>query len=1100
MTIMIYFVQLQGVVLKYVKHYLCNSSRRIKTMKNVFCVLLLACSSSFAFQNLLEILNQRDSLLYCVENFVRQVFNRDRLIYYVSDGHAPMIIPQDGKNQYVIVNISKPIHLTLRHPGSYILHAENEASLKILTRKLQSRNMWNICSSSGAKYLTIISSDNVSGIFQILWENDITRVAVISINENRPKVHTSDPYREENHCGRFCKIYSTTECSSNKIQIRNTTRTYKNCCALFYYNTLNSITGRMGRFILTQFKRNFIFPIAIVNQRPVKVNCSIVFSIVSAENLQDLSEPIFTDNFCWATFVQIVSTIHVLQYVFDKWVWMMIASAFLAITVAWCLMLKFVNKKWNIVASLMNVWALSLIGSISNFPKPRCVKCLVLFYLLFITIIQTGFKTNLAQLLTADHYETGFNNINDLANSDRPLCTSELIYKKYINKTINMTNTYVKVKSKINTYPKRYDPINHKNCTSLIYWRDAQHYKNAYNMKIDYLIENFLTGPYNLYFGIKNGHQFKSDMNTFIKRLKENGIYQHLLLLAFEPFMNYKKLKEEETKLTILTLDHLYSFFVIWAIGLLISIVVFIFELVSKILEEKGRLIYYVNDGHAHIIIPKDGENQYVIVNINKPISLTSRYPGSYILHAKNQASLEILTQKLQSSNMWNVFSSRGAKYLTIISGGNVSDIFQILWKYDITRVAVISINKNSPKVYTSDPYRQENSCGRFCKIYSTTECGSNGIQLPKMTRTFQSCTAFFSSYQYPNTTVDHIARLILKQFARTFNLQITYEQDYKENNCIIAFSLVQVGNLEELTEPIFIDNFCWVTFVQKNSSIHVLQYVFDKWVWSMIATAFLVITLAWCLMLKFANKKWSIVKSLMNVWELSLLGCISNFPKTRSVKCLVLFYLLFIIIIQTGFKTNLAQLLTVDHYETGFNNINDLENSDRPLCTSKWVFKTYINKAINMTDTYVKVKSKINTYAQQHDVLEHKNCTALIYCRDAQYYKNAYNIKLDHFFESYLTGRYNLYFQIIKPYQFKSNMNAFIKMLKENGIYQHLLSKVFGQINKNKRAKEEKEETKLTVLTLDHVYSFFVIWAIGMLMSIMVFIFEILSKILEEK
>ncbi|KAF5277927.1 hypothetical protein FQA39_LY06079 [Lamprigera yunnana] len=548
----------------------------MKSMKNVLCVLLLVCSSSYASQNLLQILNQHDSVRYCVENFIRQVYNGDRLIYYVSDGHAPMMIPEDGKNQY---------------PGSYILHAENQASLETLTQKLQSSNMWNVFSSSGAKYLTIISAGNVSDIFQILWRNDITRVAVISINKHRPEVYTSDPYFEENHCGSFCKVYSTSECSSNRIEIRNTTKTFKNCCALFtHFYGLTSFKGYMADLILAQFNRSFNFRTKFFDQRrtvfPKKTNCSIVFTMKVDGKFEDLSEPFFIDYFCWATFAKKISSVHALQYVFDKWVWMMVAVAFLAITLAWCLMLKFCIKKWNIVATLMDVWALSLLGCISNFPKPRCLKCLVLFYLLFITIIQTGFKSNLAQLLTAEYYETSFDNINDLANSDRPLCTSERIFKNYINNTINMTDTYVKVKNKIITYKKKHDARSYNNCTALTYLRDIEHYKNAYNMKIDYFLENFLTGRYNVYFVIKELRQFKSNMNTFIKRLKEHGIYQHLLSKAFLKIMNFKKPKDEETILTVLTLDHVYSFFAIWMIGMLISIVIFIFEIVRKILEK----------------------------------------------------------------------------------------------------------------------------------------------------------------------------------------------------------------------------------------------------------------------------------------------------------------------------------------------------------------------------------------------------------------------------------------------------------------------------------------------------------------------------------
>ncbi|KAF5297681.1 hypothetical protein FQA39_LY12012 [Lamprigera yunnana] len=1042
-------------------------------------------------------LNRHDSVRYCVEKFVRQVFNRDRPIYYVSDGNAPMIVPQDGENQYVIVNISKPIHLTLKHPGYYILQAINKASLGLLTRNLKSSNMWNVFSSTGAKYLTIITESNVSDIFQILWKNDFAPVAVISINNNRPKVHTSDPYREENQCGKFCGDYSTTKCDSSSINLQNTTGTFNSCCALFSHTYGQSgPVASTARNILKQFNRYFNLSITILDRLPKEINCSIVFSMASNGDFKDLSEPIFIYNFCWVTFVQKVSSVYVLRYVFDKWVCTMIATAFLAITLAWCLMLKFVNKKWNIVASVMNVWELSLSGCILNFPKPRCIKCLILFYLLFIMIIHTGFKSDLAQLLTVDHYDTTFDNLNDLVNSAQPLCTSELFLKRYFNKTDNITNMYTKVKSKINTYAKEQDLLKRKNCTTLVYCRDVRRVKKANNIKVHYILDNSLTGSFKMYFKIKKGHQFKSCMNTFIKRLKESGIHEYIVSKTIEPIKNYKKPKEE-TKLTVLTVDHVYSFFVIWAIGILIAIVHdsvrYCVENFVRQVFNRDRLIYYVSDGHAPMIVPQDGKNQYVVVNISKPIHLTLKHPGYYILQAKNKASLGLLTRKLKLSNMWNVFSSTGAKYLAIISASNVPDIFQILWKNDIAPVAVISINNNRPKVHTSDPYCEENQCGKFCKDYSTTKCDSSTIKFQNTSKTFNSCCALFSHNYGQKSIAGRTARNILNQFERYLNLPIEIlDQFPKEINCSIVFSMAINGDLKDLSEPFFIDNFCWITFVQKVSSVYVLRYVFDKWVWMMIATAFLAITLAWCLMLKFSDKKWHIVASLTNVWALSLLGCISKFPKSRCIKCLVLFYLLFITIIQTGFKTNLAQLLTIDHYDTTFDNLNDLANSDQPLCTSQLFFRRYFNKTNNITNTYTKVKGKINTYVKQQDFLNHKNCTSLVSWREGSRLKKLYNIKVHYFFDNSLTGSFKMYFKIKKGHQFKIYMNTFIKRLKESGIHEYILSKTFKS---NTNYKKPKEETKLTVLTLDHVYSFFVIWVIGILIAIVVFIFEIVNK-----
>ncbi|KAF5280477.1 hypothetical protein FQA39_LY18058 [Lamprigera yunnana] len=285
----------------------------------------------------------------------------------------------------------------------------------------------------------------------------------------------------------------------------------------------------------------------------------------------------------------------------------------------------------------------------------------------------------------------------------------------------------------------------------------------------------------------------------------------------------------------------------------------------------------------------------------------------------------------------------------------------------------------------------------------------------------------------------------------------------------------------DEKSSSIFYDNFVWVIPLQKNPSVKTLQYIFEGQVWMMIGAAFLVTLLTWYFLARVAVNGNSVLSTFLGVWSLTLLGCISKLPQPKYLKSLVLFYLLFIIVIQTAFKTNLARVLTVEQYESSIKDIEDLKNSERPLC-----IYPFINRFVK-TDNDT-IKKRIKNVHTIDDIIIKKDCAYLVLAQYVGYLKH--HVKIHYFTDNSMTGAYECKFSIRKGHFFVKTLNDFIARLEENGILDY-------EILKNNRKRYPKSTLKneeLVVLTFEHVSSIFYIWAIGIILSIVVFILEIVN------
>ncbi|KAF5286991.1 hypothetical protein FQA39_LY16105 [Lamprigera yunnana] len=521
-------------------------------MKNV--IFYLACTI-FSVNSLLllEPSNYSEAEI-CVSRFIRQLFNESYAIYYVSDGHDP-IIPVDkyNENQYVIVNINKPILGLPNYPRYYIVHVNSAATLS-----------------------------KVKASYKILWELGITNVAIFSYVYKY--IYQDDPFHSNNYCGKRSAMLHFFSCKTLKMLNQNRERKYNNCSIDFKtpykpedVHSQNVIT----RFIMNELQNHLKLYVKFINPNSKKHFVgNISFSIENSKCSIYHSNSIYTDHFGWVIFVNKVPSLIILQYAFQKIVWFMIGVTFVLTSFVWLVINKVTTRRFNATKVFTDVWSLTLLGCIRKISDLPSLKTLILLYLWFVIVIHTAFKTNLAKILTVDQYEDSIDNIVDLVNSRRPLCVHQSLIKMHFLKDKPTDPVYTKIKAKItpiDTWEKIWE---NRTCVYLMYMQDIQILKNR-NYQFNYFEDNTLI-PYKYSFRISKGYYFKYILDNFIRALVENGISEHVILTNTKKntYRNKHEMEKEAPK--VLTLDNVYGVFVCWAVGIAVSITAFVFEIVSS--------------------------------------------------------------------------------------------------------------------------------------------------------------------------------------------------------------------------------------------------------------------------------------------------------------------------------------------------------------------------------------------------------------------------------------------------------------------------------------------------------------------------------------
>ncbi|KAF5300313.1 hypothetical protein FQA39_LY11170 [Lamprigera yunnana] len=535
-------------------------------MKDVlfYALFLIFNSTAFGFNSLLLDIEENITFQDCFSNFVLQEFTENFPICYIHDGSKLPIILHNGNNLYVTVNINQPMKKLKLCSRYYVLQAENEQTLKLIASKLI---IWKRRYTSSKTNVFIIAPTSKINLKPLLNIG----VTYITLFNYTNKIYTCDPYHKLNQCGQTCNYLVEHRCKTSKIHYETANRSFKNCSILFYDDYLNDTVKSQNvitRFILREFENYLGLSIETVNKLSSRfVSASLMLFLIHSDSNVLESDSIFTDSFGWVTFISKVPSTQILQYIFERKVWIFLGITFSSVSLMWCFIIKLTTNKWNVSTSFVNVLALTLVGCVTSIPQIRALKCLTFFYLMFVIVIHGAFKTNLAKLLTADQYNNEIKTLEDLVDSDIAVCTHQSIIAYSFNEIIEEDTIYTKIREKILPIQNDKDILDYINCTYLLLLQDVHALKDySSGYKFNYFINNRLTGDVKYRFIFFRYNYLSDRLNNFIQCFVENGISEHIISENNRKRYGYGKQKEEKPEPNVLTMHHAYGIFVIWAI------------------------------------------------------------------------------------------------------------------------------------------------------------------------------------------------------------------------------------------------------------------------------------------------------------------------------------------------------------------------------------------------------------------------------------------------------------------------------------------------------------------------------------------------------
>ncbi|KAK5645730.1 hypothetical protein RI129_004194 [Pyrocoelia pectoralis] len=572
-------------------------------------------------------------------------------------------------------------------------------------------------------------------------------------------------------------------------------------------------------------------------------------------------------------------------------------------------------------------------------------------------------------------------------------------------------------------------------------------------------------------------------------------------------------------------------------------------ELLLPLINESGdsvtRVIGRIFDINETVAIITDGimsdvefeiPNPKIIWNFNVP-QILAKYQTvyNYIILVNDSNSLGKALDRFYYSSFWPSQNIRSGTFLIIIS--KIDQVFETLWNYHITN-SVILVNGNGSsncKLYQSIRWSLENQCGEWPNVTREEDCQDGPtLTFKKGFRSYHGCPI---NYWTPITNIFINATLTELTKRYGVSLTISYPDSIKYT---AAYAYLQSDN--QLTSGVEFKHYVWLMPLPKQvPPLKLYLIIFQGEVWIMVAVGFLLTILFYIIILR--RKRIHVNLStfgfiIMEILSLTFWGCCSRIPNVTSLRVLLLSYIFYAIVVQTGYVSNLVRVQTIPHFEPGIDSIRELIKSDIPVY---WTALTYgtdhivhslfknakkdvvrlLDDQYNETLSSIIVDNKQGGAIMLHDIAisvirKHKIIHNKLILDDSILpTKNSIIVdnnqggaimlhdiaisvinkhKIIHnklILDDSILPTKKFVFTMPPEHYFFDFFNKVVIGFAENGIYAHLNGKE-DELLKN-AVESINYPTDPQVLTLDHVYGIFVIWGFGLGISFLVFILEII-------
>ncbi|KAF5296739.1 hypothetical protein FQR65_LT10175 [Abscondita terminalis] len=530
---------------------------RVSIIQLIFCV---------SVNGKILLIDEDKSLCSCISLFVQQSFDNKMPLSFTSIDDNILLVPKQYEKPYTVFKLDNSNKIKFATNTQFVLFVND---FQDLHKFLKFVTYFNLAVAPKIRIVIVTNYMNTKLILRRMWKSRIINVAIIHHGrESAPVIYMSNPFEKRNLCGKTPNVIITQKCHPEVTTLRyNKHKNFNNCSIVFMNVQKNDHVTHI--YILTG--SNY-YEIKIILK-------SFVFMFLIVEDFPCDKVEIFTDDIVWVSPL-LKRDVAVMQNIFDHVTWGMIAITILIMSLVWWGITTLTTKhnKWNqmCLSSLM-VWCLTICGVIQTPPLSRHLRSIFILYLFFVIVIQTAFNSKITNYLTLTEYSSNIKTIEDVANSQFILKMNHAIADMF-NKNITQDVLYTKIQKKL--IPDEHglkESMLHKNCTAATMRHLIEKFHIDQNEKVNYFIDNSLTGPYKLYIGLGEGHFFTEYVQNVTTMLIESGCYSKTLIDFDRKY--YRRFRAETPNLVVLNFQHLYQIYVIWGVGLITASVVFIIEI-----------------------------------------------------------------------------------------------------------------------------------------------------------------------------------------------------------------------------------------------------------------------------------------------------------------------------------------------------------------------------------------------------------------------------------------------------------------------------------------------------------------------------------------
>ncbi|KAF5307089.1 hypothetical protein FQR65_LT07148 [Abscondita terminalis] len=387
-------------------------------------------------------------------------------------------------------------------------------------------------------------------------------------------------------------------------------------------------------------------------------------------------------------------------------------------------------------------------------------------------------------------------------------------------------------------------------------------------------------------------------------------------------------------------------------------------------------------------MIQNFNDHPYIVVNMSNQIQ--GKYEGygtNYIVQGKT------------ADNKGTVFNYHERK--------DLAELFSFMWTGMAINVVVLyygDVNKNQDIiVYTSNPITSENKCGDEVNIIQSQRCNSANliITFPKIIKNYNQCTIVYgtngaakinNTKSYMNTvrsTLDEVKKMMNATIAVKYINENEHNRAKFQYRHYFSNFVFNYPSNDDKTDIFFYDDMLWFgTKAEKKLNTFFIPFSLNTWI--LILVVFIIaIVILWQgqVLQNFTSFKFqTFFLSFSQITSLSFAVSTPLILKLTGLKILILFYLIYIIHIQTAYTSDSINNLVVPYYDDPIRNVRELADSDVPIFISKIHRQLFFDKDVTNFNTFNKINRKLIQVESYDEIINNSYRKYFVLVRQSMY------------------------------------------------------------------------------------------------------------------